>query len=261
MRTPFSKPMIGVAAVVLVAAAATGYYSRHRHDVPAVVATAPTVPPTVAEPRRSNPLPDRPAAATDAPLPSLDDSDASVLAALDDVAGSQMVADFVLTPNVVRRIVVTVDNLPRIKAPVEKRPIVSPQGSFLVVGDELHATIDEQNAARYQPFMAALRNLDMARLATVYLRDYPLFQRAYEDLGYPTGYFNDRLVQAIDSLLQTPEVSEPIDLVRPNVMYQFADTKLESLPAGEKILLRLGAADAAVVKAKLRQLRRAVAAP
>ncbi len=46
-----------------------------------------------------------------------------------------------------------------------------------------------------------VRKLDMKQVADVYLRFYPLFQGAYQDLGYPTGYFNDRLVQVIDSLL------------------------------------------------------------
>ena len=42
-------------------------------------------------------------------------------------------------------------------------------------------------------------------MAVVYERLYPLFQQAYEDLGYPGKYFNDRLVEVIDHLLQTPE--------------------------------------------------------
>lgn len=27
-----------------------------------------------------------------------------------------------------------------------------------------------------------------------YVRLYPLFQKAYVELGYPNGYFNDRLI-------------------------------------------------------------------
>jgi len=62
----------------------------------------------------------------------------------------------------------------------------------------------------------------------VYLRFYPLFQQAYQDLGYPNGYFNDRLVKVIDVLLATPQIAGPIELVRPKVMYAFADPTLES---------------------------------
>jgi len=87
-----------------------------------------------------------------------------------------------------------------------------------------------------------------------------LFQSAYQNLGYPNGYFNDRLVQVIDSLLATPQLSGPIELSRPNVLYTFADPKLEALPAGEKLLLRMGPDNAAVVKGKLKELRAIVTA-
>ena len=100
----------------------------------------------------------------------------------------------------------------------------------------------------------------MRRLADVYLRFYPLFQRVYQDLGYPNGYFNDRLVQAIDSLLATPQPAGPIELTRPNVMYTFADPALEARPAGQKMLLRMGPENAAVIKAKLTELRAIITA-
>jgi hypothetical protein len=85
-----------------------------------------------------------------------------------------------------------------------------------------------------------------------------LFQQAYRELGYPKGYFNDRVVEVIDSLLATPEIQEPVKLDRPKVYYQFNDAGLEALPAGQKILIRIGAENAAKVKAKLREVRGAL---
>jgi hypothetical protein len=73
-------------------------------------------------------------------------------------------------------------------------------------------------------------------------------------------YFNDRMVQAIDSLLATPDVQGPIALVRPKVFYQFADPKLEALPAGQKLLIRMGAQNASLIKSKLQQFRAAITA-
>jgi hypothetical protein len=100
----------------------------------------------------------------------------------------------------------------------------------------------------------------MQRLAAVYFRFYPLFQKVYQDLGYPNGYFNDRLVQVIDVLLATPQMLGPIDLTRPNVMYIFADPSLESRPAGQKILIRMGPDNASIVKSKLAELRAIITA-
>ena len=74
----------------------------------------------------------------------------------------------------------------------------------------------------------------------LYVRLYPLFQRAYEELGYPGQYFNDRVVEVIDSLLATPNVTEPIKVKRITVdggapsagggLYVFEDLSLEASP-------------------------------
>ena len=124
----------------------------------------------------------------------------------------------------------------------------------------MHATLDVRNFERYKPLVAVVRDLDMQQLAAVYIRFYPLFQEAYQNLGYPNGYFNDRLVQVIDLMLATPQPRGPIELVRPNVMYTFADPALEARPAGQKLLIRMGPQNAQTIKLKLTELRAAVAA-
>ena len=48
----------------------------------------------------------------------------------------------------------------------------------------------------------------------------------------------------------------PVKLVQPSVMYQFADRELEALSAGQKIMIRMGAENAARIKAKLKEMRR-----
>ena len=100
---------------------------------------------------------------------------------------------------------------------------------------------------------------NVRQLASTYKRLYPLFQQAYVDLGYPNGYFNNRLVEVIDHLLATPELEMPAQLTQPSVYFEFADPELEQRSAGQKLLIRLGNNNAAAVKLKLRELRREVA--
>jgi len=100
-----------------------------------------------------------------------------------------------------------------------------------------------------------VQGTDVKALAVVYQRLYPLFQQAYEDLGYPGKYFNDRLVEVIDHLLQTPEVPAPIALVQPKVFWEYADPTLENRSAGQKLLIRMGPQNARIVKGKLREFR------
>jgi hypothetical protein len=258
-----NKPIIAVAAVVIAAALGIAYYFHTRTTQLPQVPVAATVPPEAepAEPAIEHPVP--PAtddASKGAPLPTLGDSDPALKEALGAVVGGEAVREYLVPEGLIRRLVVTIDNLPRQKIPVEKRPTTALPGTFQANGDELHATLDPKNFARYEPMVAVVRTLDMQRLAAVYLHFYPLFQRVYQDLGYPNGYFNDRLVQAIDSLLATPQPKGPIDLVRPNVMYTFADRTLEARPAGQKLLLRMGPENAAVIKAKLTELRAIITA-
>jgi hypothetical protein len=134
-------------------------------------------------------------------------------------------------------------------------PVRPVGGEFRVAGGEGSFAIAPENAARYQPYVRMVQLVNAKKLALAYGRLYPLFQKAYEDLGYPKGYFNDRLIAVIDHLLVAPEVQGPIPLVAPHVQYQFADPELEALSAGQKVLLRMGSANAAVIKAKLREIR------
>lgn len=85
-----------------------------------------------------------------------------------------------------------------------------------------------------------------------------MFQQAYQDLGYPGRYFNDRFVEVIEHLLDAPEVRGPIRLLQPKVFYTFADPDLEALSTGQRILIRIGPDNAMKVKAKLKELRRII---
>ncbi len=264
-NSQMKKPVIPL--IVIIAAAALGlwYFLAHRKP-PAVPTPAPSVsavppapaPPTL--PATRFPVPAESGGAKQVALPALADSDPAIRGALTGLIGAAAVQQFLAPEDLIRRIVVTVDNLPRRKVPVDKRPVVAVPGAFLAQGDEQHATLDQRNFARYAPVVDVVRNLDMQALANLYFHFYPLFQSAYQNLGYPEGYFNDRLIAVIDELLATPQPRQPIALVQPNVMYEFADPALEALPAGQKLLIRMGPQNAAVIKGKLAELRAALTA-
>ena len=258
-----NKPLIGVAAAVVVAAAGSWYYWHLHHTadlpVPVAVPAAPQSPEPAEAQRIEHPLAPAVADAGQKPLPALEDSDGPFNEALTAAAGAPL-AQYLVPESLIRHIVVTVDNLPRQKVAVDKRPVTPAGGQFIADGDELRATLDQQNFQRYAAMVSALKKVDMQRLVAAYLRFYPLFQKAYQDLGYPNGYFNDRLVKVIDVLLATPQVAGPVDLTRPNVMYVYADSALEARPAGQKLLIRMGPDNASAVKARLMELRALIVA-
>lgn len=250
------KYIAAAVAVVGLSVGAVLYVSRSKKApepmAPAPVAAAPVPEPPVEEPAIKHPVP---AAEMPAPLPSLAESDAPVQNSLKELFGQAPVEQFLVPENLVRHIVVTIDNLPEQKLAERIRPMRRVPGVFTTNGTEEEPVLDPSNYQRYQPLIQLLRSTDMKVLVSTYTRYYPLFQEAYESLGHPPQYFNDRLIEVIDHLLAAPDVPGAIPLARPNMLYEFADPKLEALSSGQKVLIRMGGENAAVVKEKLRQLR------
>jgi len=190
------------------------------------------------------------------PLPALDYSDDSIQDALTNLLNPQQVAELFFIKAFVRHFVVTIDNMTNKKLPQRFVFTKKPAGKFAIKPiDDYNAVLDVKNHERYSPFVSLAEAVDNRQFVSFYVRYYPLFQGAYEDLGYPGRYFNDRLIEVINHLLETPNVNGPIKLVRPKVFYKFADPDLEALSAGQKILIRIGLDNAFRVKAKLRVFR------
>lgn len=270
-----------VLAVVLVGALAWYFWPQ-----PAPPAPAPTPMPVVrpAAPIASEPLPpapvepviqhpiesvEPPAPTPPKPLPKLDASDARLKDELVAWLGRKKVQQFLQLDGFVRRVVITVDNLGREHAAPSMWPLQTTPGRFTTLQQGEKEVMSPDNAQRYTPLVQFIEMVDARRGVQLYATLYPLFQQAYQELGYPKGYFNDRLVAVIDKLLATPVHDEPLELSlvdvkgpipseRPWLRYEFADEELQSLAAGQKMLLRSGPVNHRRLRAKLLEIRRLV---
>ena len=270
---------IVVAVLVLLAAAFFGWrwYQQQQQPPaePVPVAAAPNdapaapPPPAAAEPTGpQNPV--DALAPPDAALPKLADSDSRVMKALAELLGAKNAEALLRSDGIVHRFVATVDNLAREQAPASAWPVQPTGQRFITEGEGEAQAISANNAARYNGVVLLAGSIDPAKAAAVYARLYPLFQQAYEELGYPGRYFNDRLIAVIDHLLQAPEPTGPV-LVRlvevkgdvpsqrPWVRYEYVDPHLQSLSSGQKIMVRMGPENERKVKASLRGLRQQIA--
>lgn len=257
----------GLLAVALLGAALGAYWLSQRSveappsapifTAPVPVAAKPSAPPPapVAEPEIRHPLEAEPAAPA---LPEPGHADAALFKALGKVLGKKLAA-LVVPDELIRHIVATIDNLPRQQLPAAIVPLKRTPGAFATAGSGETLAIDIGNAKRYAPTVKLIAALDSAKLVALYREFYPLFQRAYVQLGYPKGYFNDRLVETIDDLLAAPDVEPGARLVQPKVLYEYADPELQARSAGQKIMMRVGPANAAELKAKLGEIRQLVA--
>jgi hypothetical protein len=190
------------------------------------------------------------------PLPPLDRSDEYFKLEISGIYG-ESINELLAESGMIERVVATIDNLPRAHVAERIRPIGRIGSQFLVDGQDGSGeyTINTENYSRYDLLVQVATEADLHEVTDLYRRFYPLFQSAYVNLGYPDGYFNDRLVEVIDHLLATPEVSDPVALVRPHVLYEYRDTDLEALSSGQKLLLRMGNEHAAKIRQTLTELR------
>ncbi len=262
--TPWLLPILLAAGVAAAAWYYWSYIKQQAVSPPAVEQVAP--PPATAPEANGDPLhpideiifPDG-ADADLRPLPGLDDSDEYFKLELTDLFGEQ-VGVLIAESRIIERVVATIDNLPRSHVAERVRPVTGLTDAFVAdpEGGNLFA-ISEESYRRYDVLVSIIEASDVGELGDLYRRYYPLFQTAYEDLGYPGGYFNDRLVEAIDDMLATPELTGKILLVRPHVLYKFQDPNLEARSSGQKLLLRMGSDNAAKIKMKLQALRDSIA--
>lgn len=252
----------GAIVVVIVVALAAWWYFSHvpsvdftRHGpAPSAPAAASTAPLPIDHPiadAQTNPAP-----ASTAPLPPLMGSDSAAADALAAIPGARGLASLLITRGLIPHIVATVDALPRHTIGNSILPLTPPAGAFAVDNSSGTPTLGAADYARYDPYMQIVNAVDSRTLVTWYVHWYPLFQQAYRQLGYPQGYFNDRLLQAINDMLAAPNAQPPVQLVAAaNGRYAFADPTWESLSVGQKLMLRVGPDNERILKQKLRSIQ------
>lgn len=229
-------------AAVAFALHETAMYSGSRDDAPAPLSPSDPLHPAPPSPMRG--------------LPPLARSDAAIRDALRKAGGAEALMRALAPEGLIRRFVATVDRSTGASLPSRLYPLTPPDDLTKHVSGLQHAVLDERHFARYDPYVRMLESLDTKRLVALYARVYPLLQQAYGELEAGGGYFNDKLVQAIDDVLRAPEPAMPIRLVDAGAHYRFEDPRLEACSGGQKALIRMGPAHAARVKAKLREIRK-----
>jgi len=244
-----------VVVLVLALLSAAGYWFLRPYLEP-----PPPPPPPVLKAAPEKKGPEFPIGTDAKPLPKLGESDPLLREQIAGLVDPRTVAKFFNLEDGIRRAVATVDNLSREHLARQVNVAQPIGGQFLVSGKDDTLAIGPKNAARYNLFVSAVEAVDTQKAVAAYEYLYPLFQQAFVELGYPDGYFNDRLVEVIDHLLEAPEPKGPVKLVVPKVLYQFADPDLEILSSGQKIMIRVGPENEARLKAKLKEIRAAVVA-
>lgn len=124
---------------------------------------------------------------------------------------------------------------------------VERQGDMLFMGADSYR--------RYDSHTDAIAALNVGVMVETFHTLRPLYKQAFEQLGLDPDDFDNAVIRALDMILATPEIEGPIALNTKSVVYIYADPALETLPAVQKQLLRMGPDNIRRIKQTARALR------
>lgn len=188
-------------------------------------------------------------------LPDLDTSDAFVREQAEVLSSDGSLSWLLATEELVRKFTVMVENMAEGDMPRDPVAFLAPRESFSVVKRDGRTLLNPEGYDRYDRVTNVVATVEASQAVAFLHLIEPLMGDAYAELGVQEPEIDDRIVAAIDVLLATPEVSGPIELTQPSVMYEFADPQLEALAPAQKQLLRMGPENGARLRAKLEEIR------
>jgi len=191
-----------------------------------------------------------------APEPEpLDVSDTAIKAALETIATSPTLSRLLVNDGLLQRFVVTATNLADDETAPNHRLLTPPDQDFRVYTQADREWIDSASYKRYTPYVDVLESMSNEDLIALYETYQDEIQTKHAEIGDPDQPFTEVLIEAIDTLLDTPEVKMPVEVYTDSVMYKYADERLEGLSDPQKQLLRTGPDNMRRIKAKLRELK------
>ena len=245
-----SRIILAIGVIALVLGGLGGWWWSHRETPPpaqtsAVNATDEALPESTA--RRE--------------LPPLAQMDTFVRALAGALSSHPTLARWLATDDLVGQMAVAIDRISRGQSPARQLDVLRPDDVMVVRGTRGQLTIDPESYRRYDSIAAAVMSLNANGVAEAYRTIEPRLDEAYRALGSSENTVDEALMVAIDVILATPDVPDPIRVVPgKGATYAFADPKLEALRPVQKQLIRMGPANAAAIKERLREIAEAIKA-
>ena len=215
----------------------------------------PELPPAADIPRKPEP----PAAVvSEEPPPTLETSDQELREGLSTQSSSVLFNTALANENLIERSVSIVDVLSRGALPFKALPITPPSEKFSVHTIDGEHYMNVESYHRYDSYAQTISELDSQTLTRTFERFRPLLEQSYAGLGYPADDFDNALIRALDRVLATPQLRKPIVLKKKESVYIYADTEIEQLTEMQKLLLRMGPDNIALIQAQAKDLRDAL---
>jgi hypothetical protein len=188
----------------------------------------------------------------------LDTSDESVKSSLMSVAASPMFTSLLVNERLIEKFVINVNNLANEQLSPKDALVIPPSQPFVTYKQADRTWIDNASFQRYNNYVDALESVDTEDLLAVFDNYEDSIKDKFSEISRPGQNFNTALIDAIDTLLDTPQVPVPIEVYRDSVMFKFKDERLEKLSGPQKQLLRTGPENMRRIKDILQSVKQAL---
>ncbi|WP_133468786.1 DUF3014 domain-containing protein [Paraglaciecola marina] len=188
----------------------------------------------------------------------LDVSDGTVKTKLLSLSDYDAFARLLINDALLERFVVMTTTLANEDIAANNRVLTQPEKPFRTYRQADKDWIDPASYKRYTPYVDVFESLEVSSLLALYEEYKPAINDIFAEIGNPNDSFDDKLSDAIDILLDTPEVPVPVEVYTDSVMFKYADERIEALSAPQKQLLRTGPENMRRIKAKLREIQSAL---
>lgn len=193
-------------------------------------------------------------------IPPLDNSDTFVRNSLENLSETTTWKTWISTAQPVRKFTQFMDNVARGKVPHKYFRFMAPSGTFKVrtVSDDVYV-LDPVSYHRFDAVAKCIDSLDAAMVVSAYEKLESLVNAAWSELksdqvSGKNHVFDQVLLSAIKKIRSAPAITDEIRLIRPSVMYKYADPKLEHLNAVSKQMIRMGPVNTRIIQKKLDEI-------
>ena len=184
----------------------------------------------------------------------LHESDEPVRELAQELSADPTFAEWLKIKDLIRTIVAVTNNIADGESPANHLDFMAPKGDFQVVSKGGKYFVSPKSYRRYNRMARTAASIETEVVKALYPQLEPLFQRAYDDLGYPGRKFRDTLDKAFAVILKTPIVLGSIELEKKVISFGYKDSELEALNPAQKHLLRMGPDNLKKIKGKLREI-------
>ena len=192
-------------------------------------------------------------------LPPLDQMDDFVRPLLSALSSRPELARWLATDDLVRQLAAAIDQASAGGSPARDFKVIKPASPFVASGRGSRRMIDPASYRRYDGLVQTVTSIDASNVAKIYKTIRPRLNEAYRRMGNQSSDVDNALRKAIDILLDTPVVKDPIPIIEDGKAgWAYVDDELEGLLPTQKQLLRMGSANVDRLLVWLRALQAAL---